>query len=41
MFKHVRAENSNAIMEDVNLPVGYVTDTTTVEMAVTKRVVVC
>ena len=41
MFKDVLMENSNAIMEDVNLPVGYVTDTTTVEMAVTKRVVVC
>ena len=41
MFKHVRTENSNAIMEDVNLPDGYVTETMIVEITVMKRVVVC
>ena len=41
MFKDVLMENSNAIMEDVNLPDGYVTEPMIVEITVTKRVVVC
>ena len=40
MFKHVRTENSNAIMEDVNLPDGYVMEPMIVEITATKRVVV-